>query len=251
MALTWSKASQIYLQFFNSDTDRLRRELLDPILLEFVNPGGKTILDLGCGEGYFTRRLKSEGANLVIGADVAPGLLAEAKVKDEKGDYRLFDAAQDQIFMAGQFDAVVANMVLMDFPDLDLAFQKIAGFLRDGGQLTASIVNPYYAFPVGVWKRQVRSILQGNLGPVLQITNYFQPQNSKVVLPGTKTALVHHHWRLGQYLLLARRYGFILDHLVEPRLSPELERKYKGVFLAQQLLTVPLYLVLNFCFNKK
>jgi 2-polyprenyl-3-methyl-5-hydroxy-6-metoxy-1,4-benzoquinol methylase len=42
-------------------------------LFELIGPvAGKTVLDLACGEGFYTRSLKQKGAAKVVGMDPPP-----------------------------------------------------------------------------------------------------------------------------------------------------------------------------------
>jgi ubiquinone/menaquinone biosynthesis C-methylase UbiE len=40
---------------------------------------GKTVLDLACGEGHYTRRLKQAGAARVLGVDISPEMIKLAE----------------------------------------------------------------------------------------------------------------------------------------------------------------------------
>ena len=39
------------------------------------DPAGQTVVDLACGEGYYTRLLRQRGASRVIGVDRSPGMI--------------------------------------------------------------------------------------------------------------------------------------------------------------------------------
>ncbi len=242
----WAEASETYLNFYHSEQDRLRRELVSPILARAADPAGKNILDLGCGEGYFARFLKSQNAASVIGADVAQGLVAEAQRQDPDGEYLVYDLMRNPVFGNEKFDVVICNMVLMDIPDLNLAFNKIASFLRNGGKLVASIQNPYYAFPVGVWKRDIRDLLKAKTQPVLKITNYFDPTSGEKKLAAGNELVKHFHWKFSEYVNFAANNHLRLQTFEEPKISPDLAIKYKNIFLSAQLQKIPLFQVMEY-----
>jgi len=242
----WADASKTYLNFHNSPPDKLRRELVDPILVRLIDPAGKYILDLGCGEGYFARLLKSKNAGMITGVDVAQGLVQEARRKDPQGDYRVYDVTRDETFEDNKFDVVICNMVLMDISDLNLAFRKIASFLKIGGKFIASIQNPYYTFPVGVWKRDIRDLLKAKTQPALKITNYFAPTTAEKKLAGDDELVKHFHWKLSEYINLAARNKLRLISMEEPKIPADLAIKYKETFLSTQLQQVPLFQVMEF-----
>ena len=67
-------------------------------------------LDIGCGEGWLVRRLKSESGCKAIGVDGSPALVAAARQADTGGDYRVLT-----------YDEIVANPARLGGPhDVDL-----------------------------------------------------------------------------------------------------------------------------------
>ena len=52
----------------------------EPLFFKGVgNIEGQTILDLACGSGYYTRKLKEMGAGKTIGVDISEEMIKEAK----------------------------------------------------------------------------------------------------------------------------------------------------------------------------
>src|SRR5437763_12795079 len=75
---------------------------------------GKAVIDLACGEGYYTRALRRQGAARVVGVDLSQGMidLAEAEeVRQPLGiRYRVGDALA--LDVQEQFDLVFAAYLL-------------------------------------------------------------------------------------------------------------------------------------------
>ena len=228
MTSAWKESGKQYLHFFNSPEDQQRRVALDPMMLELAKPRNKRILDLGCGEGYFSRLMRSHGAREIIGIDASADLITAAKTKDPTGDYRLLDVTREEL-PDGNFDSVVANMVLHDLPDLRDVFRKISRSLVTQGTLVASVLNPYYAYPVGEWKRQIRNMLRGDMKPQLQIKNYFLPSEQTKTLPHTNTKVPHFHHQMSFYVNYASEFNLRLKTLLESATKE-----------------VPLYLILHY-----
>ncbi|NES87271.1 MAG: class I SAM-dependent methyltransferase [Moorea sp. SIO2B7] len=71
---------------------------------------GKSILDLGCGEGIYSRKFKKKGAGQVVAVDISEGMLTLAKeeeVKEPLGiEYILSD--MQELGKVGSFDLVTA-----------------------------------------------------------------------------------------------------------------------------------------------
>jgi len=74
---------------------------------------GKTILDLGCGNGFYTRRLKEAGASQVVGVDVAEAMIKIAKADEEDNplgiEYILTDV--EKIGVIDEFDCVTSSLL--------------------------------------------------------------------------------------------------------------------------------------------
>ena len=48
---------------------------------------GKTVLDIGCNEGYFVREALRRGATRAVGIDMSPDLIAKAKARVPEGEF--------------------------------------------------------------------------------------------------------------------------------------------------------------------
>lgn len=75
---------------------------------------GKAVLDLACGEGYYTRQLKERGAARVVGVDLTTGMIDLARSQEASAplgvEYLVGDAKQ--LHLAERFDLVVAGYLL-------------------------------------------------------------------------------------------------------------------------------------------
>jgi SAM-dependent methyltransferase len=75
---------------------------------------GKSILDLGCGEGFFARRFLQLGAGRVVGVDISPAMidLAEAHERERPLGIEYICADVKDLGDIGRFDIVVAAYLL-------------------------------------------------------------------------------------------------------------------------------------------
>ena len=59
----WNVNASFWVQIIRQNRDKYRTELTDPAMLAAIgSPSGLAVLDAGCGEGYLSRRLASDGA---------------------------------------------------------------------------------------------------------------------------------------------------------------------------------------------
>ncbi|MGA7834737.1 MAG: class I SAM-dependent methyltransferase [Acidimicrobiales bacterium] len=244
----------------------ITRLVLDPVMLGLIDPPGKNLLDIGCGEGYFARRLRDSGAARVVGVDISPEFIAKAREQDPNGEYAVGDVMTGPPQGTAVFDAVSAYMVLMYFPDLEAAYKSIAESLVPGGRFVACTANPYYAFPVGRWGRALRSgryqtpesnrrsvkviarqlvdVATGQFDWNLYLGDYFERRT--VDKPLGRLTVRQVHRPLSDHIQAARENGLILDALSEPQILAEDLARYGHEQLAIGLSQLPLYLVLSF-----
>ena len=99
-------------------------------VVEWLNPqAGERILDLGCGDGALTLKLKALGCE-VVGVDSSPELVHVAQALGL--DARLMDG-QNLQFKA-EFDAVLTNAALHWMKQPDAVIQGVGQALKPGGR---------------------------------------------------------------------------------------------------------------------
>lgn len=111
-----------------------RYSILPTVLKALGDVRGKTVLDLGCGSGFFSRAFIHHGASRVIGIDNSKTQIEEAqKMAGLHEEYRLADAFHDQLPKA---DVVNAPFLLnyLSKKDALVAFLKnVKMSLNEGG----------------------------------------------------------------------------------------------------------------------
>ncbi|NND36230.1 MAG: class I SAM-dependent methyltransferase [Gammaproteobacteria bacterium] len=137
-------------QYRRSKSSPIRHFIEEYTFMELVGDvRGKRVLDLACGEGFYSRRLKTAGAASVLGVDISREMieLARAQEADEPQgvDYLRADAAMLNELDLGSFDIVVAAYLLHYAPDetaLRRMCANIAACLPDGGRFVTLNENP-------------------------------------------------------------------------------------------------------------
>ncbi len=108
---------------------------------------GKSVLDLACGFGYYTREVRQRGAARVVGVDLSPAMIQLARDEEARQplgiEYRVQDARQ--VGDGEQFDLVVAAYLLnyaATREELADMYRAIARALRSGGRFVTVNDNP-------------------------------------------------------------------------------------------------------------
>jgi ubiquinone/menaquinone biosynthesis C-methylase UbiE len=141
---------------YDAIADQYRRSRESP-LRQFVEAftldslvgdvSGKRVLDLACGDGFYTRRFKAAGADKVVGVDVSSAMIDLAK-QQERSDplgVEYVCAPVEAMPDLGNFDLVIAAYLLHYAESerhlLDMS-GNIAGHLAADGRFVALNENP-------------------------------------------------------------------------------------------------------------
>ena len=110
---------------------------------------GKKVLDLACGEGFYTRMIRLRGATRVVGVDLSAGMIDLARQQEASQptgiDYRIHDVCD--LALDETFDLVMAAYLLnyaSSAGALLAMCQSVARHLRPGGRFVTVNNNPGY-----------------------------------------------------------------------------------------------------------
>jgi ubiquinone/menaquinone biosynthesis C-methylase UbiE len=250
----WERLADWYDRKQGDAGDLWHRTLIDPTLLKVIgNCRGKDVLDLGCGNGYLSRRLARGGAR-VTAIDASPRMIRNAKARDPKGSlgirYLRSDAGRLDRIPGSCFDLVFANMSLMDVENAEDAVREVGRVLKHGGRFVASISHP--CFDVMSHSSWVAEKLTGK-PPVVyrKITGYRRRFSEEIPWSlGARRKMYTRsfHRPLGWYARILRANGMAITALEEPEPTREFieeEQKKPGDLDGAGFLEVPLHLVIE------
>jgi SAM-dependent methyltransferase len=111
------------------------------------NLQGMSVVDLACGEGYYTRELRNRGAAKVVGVDLSEGMIRLAQEEERRNPLGIEYVAQDARRFDGaeRFDLVVAAYLLnyaATREELAQMCVAVARALRPGGRFVTVNNNP-------------------------------------------------------------------------------------------------------------
>ncbi len=201
----WASAHD-HVDDFGDEGDFTRQQLLNPAIFALLGPvEGRKILDAGCGQGYLCRLLAQRGA-IVTGVEPAEPWYRRAVERERREQLGITYLQQDLSNLTdprGEFDTVVANMVLMDIPDDEAILHNCVLSLCTGGSLIFSLLHPCFEEPSAEW---------GQKGYV-EVSEYLREHSRQQAFAPL------FHRPLGHYLNLAIDEGCILRRIVEPGLD--------------------------------
>jgi SAM-dependent methyltransferase len=117
----------------------------------------RRVLDVGSGTGAVTEELANRTKGMVVGLDLDPDMVAFARERGGRADYRLGDA-HDLPFRDAWFDVTVCHFVLMWCRDAAQAAQEMVRVTRPGGAVLACAEPDYGGrvdhppLPLGRWQ---------------------------------------------------------------------------------------------------
>jgi len=141
---------------WESPAGKLRWARRVKMLSRHLRPG-MSVLELGCGTGYFTRELARSGAE-IIALDVSPELLEIAKTNCCAPNVRYeIQNAYELNFPDAAFDSVLGSSVLHHL-EVEQALREINRVLKPGGTIyftEPNMLNPQIAIQKNVpWVKQ-------------------------------------------------------------------------------------------------
>ena len=144
----WDYASDAYTERQLQGLDYYRSEFFGPEMVSACGQvDGLEVLDLGCGSGYFSREMAKLGAKRVVGVDLSPNQIANAKRLEAQHrlgiEYLTADATEAVFsFDEASFDLVTACVSLVDMPDPGRVIQGAYRVLRDRSRLVFCNTHP-------------------------------------------------------------------------------------------------------------
>lgn len=122
-----------------------RRQVTDAAIVAAVmERGPRTVLDVGCGEGWLARALTERGAR-VLGVDAVEALIEAARAASQ-GRYEVM---RYEDLAAGaldeRFDVVVCNFALLGRESVDALFSALPGLLAADGAFIVQTLHPVVA----------------------------------------------------------------------------------------------------------
>jgi SAM-dependent methyltransferase len=210
----WDRLADDWQVQVGDDGDANRRLNSDPVLWALLGDvDGRRVLDAGCGTGYLSRQLAARGA-VVIAIDVSARMVALARAARPASDVRVDSCSTLATIADADVDAVVANYVVMDVPDLPATMAAFNRVLRPDG--IAVLVFSHPCFP------QSRATVAGGRVAYHWPFSYFEPRTC--VEPPWKhftSHFVSFHRPLSTYWKAFRTAGFEVVEFEEPRIAPE------------------------------
>lgn len=138
---SWHNNARPWAKAISDKQITSRETVTNHAILDAVQQGNpRSLIDIGCGEGWLCRMLESSGIRC-LGVDAIPKLLDSAKKYG--GEYR--QCAYEDLATAdfGQrFDCAVSNFALLGKHSSEAVFAAVPRLLSDNGRFIVQTLHP-------------------------------------------------------------------------------------------------------------
>ncbi len=143
---SWGKVAPWYNELLESKRTYQKDVILPKLVRMMEIKKGEKILDVACGQGFFTSEFAKLGAH-VVGADISPELIDLARTNFPKISFEVVPADKQSIFPNQTFDTVTIILALQNISDLQGTLKECGRILKNGGKLFIVLNHPAFRIP--------------------------------------------------------------------------------------------------------
>ncbi len=148
---SWDKVAGWYDELLEESPDSFQAKVILPNLLRILNIKPKEpkmkIIDIACGQGYFSRAFATAGAQ-VTGVDISSELIEKARARSLKSIfYHVAPADKLSFAQNSSFDIAVIILSLQNIENLSGVLKESARVLKEKGKLIMVLNHPAFRVP--------------------------------------------------------------------------------------------------------
>lgn len=210
---SWGSVSQWYDDYLEG-ADTYQEKVIAPNLLRILAlRRGERILDLACGQGYFSRLFAQAGAQ-TEGTDVSPELLEAARAHGGGVAYHAAAANDLSFAVEGEYDAAAIVLALQNIEDMDGAIAEASRVLKTGGRFVLVLNHPAFRIPKrSSWGNDDAGNVQYR-----RVDAYLSPSRENITMhPGQEgsASTISYHRSLQDIFKSLAKSGFVIARLEE------------------------------------
>lgn len=210
---SWDSVATWYDKHLTGENTYHNKVVL-PNLLRLVAPRrGESVVDLACGNGFFSEAFAKEGAQ-VTGIDVSEELIAIARKNAPAVSFHVSSAEKFDIIADNSKDKVVIVLAIQNIEHTAKVFAEAARVLKKGGVLHIVMNHPAFRIPKrSSWEYDEKKKVQYR-----RVEEYLSESKSAIEMhPGKVNSpqTISYHRPLQYYFKLLQKAGFAVERLEE------------------------------------
>jgi SAM-dependent methyltransferase len=219
----WDKNAAYWDEYMGEGNDFVEVLCWPSIERMLDAPRGGRVLDIACGNGLTSRRLISQGYE-VVAFDFSKVMIEKAIKRTHQPtdslQYHVLDATDESALLElgeGDYDAAISNMALFDMAEIDPLFRALSSLLRPGGSFVFSVLHPCFNNPNSILLAE----MEDRSGEIrtnysVKVSEYLSPRvDHAVALRDQPEAQLIFHRPLQVLFNAGFEAGFVLDRLEE------------------------------------
>ncbi|MGB2580085.1 MAG: class I SAM-dependent methyltransferase, partial [Minisyncoccia bacterium] len=211
---SWGGVAHWYDTLLAGDDTYQSRVILPNILRAMAIKKGEKVLDLACGQGFFTRAFFAEGAD-ATGVDLGKQLILIAKKESPKEIKYFPHSAEDlSLFENNSFEKIAIVLAIQNIEAPHKVFKECARVLAPSGKLFIVLNHPAFRVPkASAWGYDDETKTQYR-----RVDSYMSESKVEIEMnPGKKggATTVSFHRPLQYYFKTLANNGFVVARLEE------------------------------------
>lgn len=242
---SWGHVSGWYDKLIERGEDTYQKQVILPNLVRLIDiKKGETVLDLACGQGFFSRELSKQGAS-VVGADISSELIALARSHSPKNIRFEVSPADNLPFLKNNsVDVAVIVLAIQNIEDIDGVLKECNRVLKPKGRFFIVMNHPAFRVPKeSSWGWDEKLKMQYR-----RVDRYLSEVTAKIVMnPGARTSVhtVSFHRSLQFYFKKFAKNGFAVTRLEEWISHRKSEKGPRAIAEDRARKEIPLFLCLE------
>lgn len=215
---SWGSVARWYDNLIEKEASNYQKDVILPNLLRLVGPEkGETILDLACGQGFFSREFAKHGSR-VIGVDIAPELIKIAEDLRDKAKLKIdfYASGADSLpfIKSASIDKITVVLAIQNIENLLGTLAESARVLKPGGKMFMVMNHPAFRIPKASswgWDESTKAQYR-------RVDEYMSESKVPIQMhPGQKPSeiTVSFHRPLQIYFKVLKKAGFAVTGLEE------------------------------------
>lgn len=145
---SWGGVANWYDDLLEREEGTFQKEVILPNLTRLLAlKKGAQVLDLACGQGFFSRAWQAVGAH-VVASDISPELISLARKNSPKEIVYHVSPASDISFVeSASVDAITIVLAIQNIERVEPVMKECARVLRAGGKIFLVLNHPSFRNP--------------------------------------------------------------------------------------------------------